>query len=441
MGDIYRLLGSGVQTIILIDGLFHGKAAVWQREILLALENGIEVVGATSMGALRAAELHPYGMVGHGIIFEWYRDGYIDGDDEVALIHADDSNDYLPLSEPLVNIRYNLRRAVAQKLLTATQANRLVSAAKSLSFTKRSFSRLLTNPNVQEAISCQSRTALKTFWDREKIDLKRQDTVETLTTWAKPKANPTTKPILQMGKNRDSYYQHVITASRGFLASNQQLVSGQAILAAWQAENKQSSEMETRLVKQFFLGLFAQQLGRTIPESPSPSPQTAWLAANGLTQVEFERLWQKRAPLNWLCEQSPATLGFNFDAWERFTAVLPTLPPWHQISSLSTLKQEVYEIFYLAQWAKVNGVRCPKPFAEHFRQQWEAACQLADRPVWLAHTGLTADVYQTILNDWAVVSWILQKKPPYFGYTSWTLTAVLLEELQMTGEAARLSAQ
>jgi hypothetical protein len=62
-GDVYRVMASGVKTIILIDGVFHSTPSVWQREILHALEDGIRVVGASSMGALRAAELHQFGMI------------------------------------------------------------------------------------------------------------------------------------------------------------------------------------------------------------------------------------------------------------------------------------------------------------------------------------------------------------------------------------------
>ena len=59
------------RTIVLIDGEFHGRPSVWQREILDAIAEGTEVHGASSMGALRAAELHSFGMVGHGRIFDW----------------------------------------------------------------------------------------------------------------------------------------------------------------------------------------------------------------------------------------------------------------------------------------------------------------------------------------------------------------------------------
>src|ERR1043165_6997930 len=89
-GDISGVLATGVATNALLAGVFHGAPSIWQREILAALDEGIDVLGASSMGALRAAELHSLGVVGHGTIFEWYRDGVITGDDEVALQHADE---------------------------------------------------------------------------------------------------------------------------------------------------------------------------------------------------------------------------------------------------------------------------------------------------------------------------------------------------------------
>src|SRR5262245_46471096 len=59
--------------IALIDGAFAKVPAVRHKEILWAISRGIPVFGAASMGALRAAELHAYGMRGHGLIYRWYR--------------------------------------------------------------------------------------------------------------------------------------------------------------------------------------------------------------------------------------------------------------------------------------------------------------------------------------------------------------------------------
>ena len=79
---------AGSSTIMLIDGEFHGHPSIWQRQIVDAIVEGAVVHGASSMGALRAAELHSLGMASHGRIFEWHRDGVIDGDDEVALTYG-----------------------------------------------------------------------------------------------------------------------------------------------------------------------------------------------------------------------------------------------------------------------------------------------------------------------------------------------------------------
>ena len=84
-GDLLRLLDRKPRYVGIIDGYFETVPAVWHKEILLAMSSGVHVFGAASMGALRAAELHSFGMVGFGEIFQWYRDGKIIADDEVAV--------------------------------------------------------------------------------------------------------------------------------------------------------------------------------------------------------------------------------------------------------------------------------------------------------------------------------------------------------------------
>ncbi len=59
----------------LIDGAFAETRAVWHREILWALSQGIHVFGAASMGALRAVELAPFGMRGVGTVYRAYQTG------------------------------------------------------------------------------------------------------------------------------------------------------------------------------------------------------------------------------------------------------------------------------------------------------------------------------------------------------------------------------
>jgi hypothetical protein len=83
----------------MIDGVFHQSLAVWHKEIVFALLEGIVCIGAASMGALRAAELWRYGMIGVGKIFEMYRDGEED-DSLVAMTFQPDT--FRPLTDALV---------------------------------------------------------------------------------------------------------------------------------------------------------------------------------------------------------------------------------------------------------------------------------------------------------------------------------------------------
>ena len=176
LGDLYRLLPEPVETIVLIDGLFDGTTPVWHREILAQLEAGRQVIGASSMGALRAVELEPYGMLGCGDIYRWYKEGIIDGDDEVALLHGTRELDYVKLSEPLVNVRWNLIRAVADGVLDDVASSRLLQHAKSLYFGDRTIQNLLTNSGIGE----DQKLALDHWWKQHYVDLKRKDAIAAL---------------------------------------------------------------------------------------------------------------------------------------------------------------------------------------------------------------------------------------------------------------------
>lgn len=105
-GDILNLIinETNIKTIILADGLFYEKYAPMHREIMLAIDSGIEVIGCSSMGAIRAVELNSYGMIGSGKVFEYYKNNPETADDEVGLIHHL-SSEYKPLTIPLVNLR------------------------------------------------------------------------------------------------------------------------------------------------------------------------------------------------------------------------------------------------------------------------------------------------------------------------------------------------
>ncbi|MCX4791879.1 TfuA-like protein [Streptomyces sp. NBC_01221] len=143
LGDIHRAVLDGVHRVLIIDGYFEHVPAIWHKEILFTMSEGVEVLGAASMGALRTAELHAYGMVGVGEIFARYRDGLLEDDDEVAVAHADEDNDFRPVSEPMINVRWGLEIAVAEGIIGAASANRLAALAKSVFYAERTWPRVL----------------------------------------------------------------------------------------------------------------------------------------------------------------------------------------------------------------------------------------------------------------------------------------------------------
>jgi len=173
-GDVYAATLEKPLAIGIIDGFFEAVPAVWHKEIMCALNQGIHVYGASSMGALRAAELQPFGMKGVGRIFESFASGELEDDDEVALIHAPEVAGYTPFSEPMVNIREGLRRALAQGILSSGSHDLLVRIAKAQFYPERSWMRL-AELGGEAGIADEVLDSLLQFVRHESPDLKRKD--------------------------------------------------------------------------------------------------------------------------------------------------------------------------------------------------------------------------------------------------------------------------
>ena len=138
----------GVERIAIIDGYFERMAAVWHKEILIALERGIAVYGAASMGALRAAELAPFGMIGVGAIYRDFKAGRLVADDEVAVAHLPAEAGYRVVSDALVNLRYGLALAARTHVISAATASSLVELARSRFYRERSWTQLVADANA-----------------------------------------------------------------------------------------------------------------------------------------------------------------------------------------------------------------------------------------------------------------------------------------------------
>ena len=116
-GEVYECALTRPAIIGIIDGYFEVTPTVWHKEILWAMAQGIHVYGSASIGALRAAELHTFGMTGVGRVFAAFRDGILTDDDEVAVLHGPEELGYPAVTEAMVNIRATLDKAVAEGVI------------------------------------------------------------------------------------------------------------------------------------------------------------------------------------------------------------------------------------------------------------------------------------------------------------------------------------
>ena len=172
-GDVERLVSTrrpGVMAIV--DGQFHQCLSVGHAEIRLAIAEGWEVWGLSSMGAIRACEMRHMGMRGYGEVYEWFCRDDDFRDDEVALTHGPTAP-YVPLSEPLIHIRVWLRELVKRHLLSAAQEKRLVKELMSMWFGERTLSRV--RAMVLAAIPQHAQEVDETIASFDRFRLKSRD--------------------------------------------------------------------------------------------------------------------------------------------------------------------------------------------------------------------------------------------------------------------------
>lgn len=175
-GDAFALADSRPRAVVLIDGFFDEQPAIRHKELLTLIARGVQVFGGASMGALRAAELNTFGMIGVGQIYEAYARGYLVGDDEVAVSHGPADWDWRPLTEPLVNVRATVLRAVRDYVIDAQTARLVLGAAKGVFYKTRTW------PTIFEAVRGHERPvrALEAWLSTGRVDLKRLDALACL---------------------------------------------------------------------------------------------------------------------------------------------------------------------------------------------------------------------------------------------------------------------
>jgi hypothetical protein len=357
MGDIYRMLSARVHRFVVIDGVFHGVPSVWHREILDALAEGVEVIGASSMGALRAAELHRFGMLGHGTVFEWYRDGVIDGDDEVALMHGDESSQFRAISDPLVNLRATFARLEGDGTIDVSERDAVTRWLKERHYPERS-SRALAQAPPLAAWSASRRERFVEACEQRYVDVKRADARSVLTWCAEhPPVNGVrphdTDRLMGSDPERDRYRPERVMWRIGRVLRGATTSARGSVLGDEIAELAPAAALRLGpvLAERAFLVAWARQQGVACPADAIDRERERWrrerrpasladeefLAASGLTAVRAEQLLVERALVRsvdnaraaiaewarahgisaeaeWIVAQGPAHFGLPFHA-------------------------------------------------------------------------------------------------------------------------------
>lgn len=172
-GSVFRAVEAGYSRIGIVDGNFGNVPSVWHKEILYGMSSGVEILGAGSMGALRAAELHEFGMIGVGTVFRLFRAGFWTDDDELAVIHATEEFGYRPLSEAMANIRFTLRKLRQSNQVSHAVERELISVMKSRHFAERTIDELARQ--AEALIGKPAGQRLVEDFARAYVDVKKRD--------------------------------------------------------------------------------------------------------------------------------------------------------------------------------------------------------------------------------------------------------------------------
>ncbi len=300
----------------LIDGVFLSLPSVWHKEILYALEQGVAVYGASSMGALRAAETEAFGMIGVGEIYQMYARGELLDDDEVVMVHGPEDTEYRRLSEPMVNVRATFHRAKNEGIINKNLCEQLTAIAKSIYFPERTFSAIFRKaatagilPDILEKMAH--------FAKENYVDIKRQDAISLLETLRDlPESLPQSQPNFSLVRNQ--FFSNLYHRDRTVLRNNTTVplgdIAGYAALHLpdFDETNLHASNRALVQILAEILGVEVSQ-GEVDKESKRFRSQhnlteetalTDWLAENDLTPGEFNQLMYEMARCrqlqNWL---------------------------------------------------------------------------------------------------------------------------------------------
>jgi len=315
-GDVYRVANRRPQAIGIIDGYFECIPAVWHKEILWAMSHGIHVFGCSSMGALRAAELAAFGMEGAGRIFEAYRDGRLEDDDEVAVAHLPADYGYRPTSVAMVNIRATFEAAEKAGVIKKGLRRKLEKIGKEFFYQERSY-RVILDRAAERCVSGELE-ALRRWLPTGEVDQKRLDALVMLRAMrALLEADPPPKRVQysfeytanwEIARSRAGHLQ-IDSGGRADTVFTDALLDELRLEGDTYARNRQASLLRFFMLEEAArqgmvptreMVLAAAQHFRRDKEIEDQEKFQRWLRENGLSHDDFLDLMKDEALLEWV---------------------------------------------------------------------------------------------------------------------------------------------
>lgn len=173
-GDLDKLPRK-TKIVGIIDGVFYSETAIAHKEIMAAMKKGITIVGSSSMGALRAAELADFGMIGVGRVYECYKSGRITDDDEVAVTFNPVTGEQI--SEPMVNVRYQLKAAETDGIISSGERHALVELIGEMYYPHRTYPAIVERAVAESVLTPAGGEGLLRHVRAKPLNLKADDAV------------------------------------------------------------------------------------------------------------------------------------------------------------------------------------------------------------------------------------------------------------------------
>lgn len=170
-GDTLLDIRRGTNVIAIVDGRFQDVLAVSPTELMDCLRCGVRVYGSSSMGALRAVELEPFGMIGVGEVYEYIRATPYFRDDLLGQRFSDRTEEQ---SEPYVNFMFSLKRLHEAGEIDAPTQAVLDGAYRDLHFGDRDRAGLTAKLKAEHSESSEHLVAIAnrafSFHNQKKTD-------------------------------------------------------------------------------------------------------------------------------------------------------------------------------------------------------------------------------------------------------------------------------